>query len=172
MWSTRNNQFLDRHGTYTEILLLMFVCMFVSSEGTGNVLKIQHLLHTCSEYHSNKEEEGVASEDATDSEAAKDGASNGAASGGSGSGSGDAAKTKKAESTTKETTAKKVTTSGAAKDVEMKDAEAAEAGSLSEPGAHQAISVLGIALIAMGEDIGAEMALRTFNHLVRGPHIY
>ena len=48
----------------------------------------------------------------------------------------------------------------------MKDAESAEPGSLTEPGAHQAISVLGIALIAMGEEIGAEMALRTFNHLV------
>ena len=49
----------------------------------------------------------------------------------------------------------------------MKDGETPEPGSLSEPGAHQSVSVLGIALIAMGEDIGAEMALRTFNHLVR-----
>lgn len=32
---------------------------------------------------------------------------------------------------------------------------------------HQAFAVLGVALIAIGEDIGAEMALRTFNHLVR-----
>jgi 26S proteasome regulatory subunit N1 len=31
----------------------------------------------------------------------------------------------------------------------------------------QAFAVLGIALIAMGEDIGSEMALRQFNHLVR-----
>ena len=31
---------------------------------------------------------------------------------------------------------------------------------------HQAFAVLGVALIAMGEDIGAEMALRSFNHLV------
>jgi len=30
----------------------------------------------------------------------------------------------------------------------------------------QAFAVLGIALIAMGEDIGAEMSLRQFNHLV------
>ncbi|KAI9204312.1 armadillo-type protein [Polychytrium aggregatum] len=30
----------------------------------------------------------------------------------------------------------------------------------------QAIAVLGVALIAMGEDIGAEMALRQFNHLM------
>jgi 26S proteasome regulatory subunit N1 len=31
----------------------------------------------------------------------------------------------------------------------------------------QAFAVLGIALLAMGEDIGAEMSLRQFNHLVR-----
>ena len=30
----------------------------------------------------------------------------------------------------------------------------------------QGFAVLGIALIAMGEDIGAEMSLRQFNHLV------
>lgn len=30
----------------------------------------------------------------------------------------------------------------------------------------QAFAVIGIALIAMGEDIGAEMSLRQFNHLV------
>ncbi|ORY08133.1 26S proteasome regulatory complex, non-ATPase subcomplex, Rpn1 subunit [Basidiobolus meristosporus CBS 931.73] len=31
---------------------------------------------------------------------------------------------------------------------------------------HQAFAVLGVALIAMGEDSGAEMSLRTFNHLM------
>ena len=31
---------------------------------------------------------------------------------------------------------------------------------------HQAFAVLGVALIAVGEDVGAEMSLRTFNHLV------
>lgn len=31
----------------------------------------------------------------------------------------------------------------------------------------QAFAVIAIALIAMGEDIGAEMSLRQFNHLVR-----
>ena len=30
----------------------------------------------------------------------------------------------------------------------------------------QAFAVLGVALIAMGEDIGAEMSIRQFNHLV------
>lgn len=36
----------------------------------------------------------------------------------------------------------------------------------NEDDSHQSIAVLAIALIAMGEDIGAEMALRTMNHLV------
>jgi 26S proteasome regulatory subunit N1 len=31
---------------------------------------------------------------------------------------------------------------------------------------YQAVAVIGIALIAMGEDVGAEMALRQFQHLV------
>jgi 26S proteasome regulatory subunit N1 len=31
---------------------------------------------------------------------------------------------------------------------------------------HQAFAVLGIALISMGEDVGAEMSLRSFNHLM------
>ena len=39
-------------------------------------------------------------------------------------------------------------------------------GSIAEPGSHQALAVLGIALIPMGEDIGAETSLRTFNQVV------
>lgn len=33
---------------------------------------------------------------------------------------------------------------------------------------YQAFAVMGIALVAMGEDVGAEMALRTFSNLVSG----
>lgn len=33
-------------------------------------------------------------------------------------------------------------------------------------GAHQGVAVLGIALIAMGEEIGVDMALRAYAHLV------
>lgn len=36
----------------------------------------------------------------------------------------------------------------------------------SVPVSSQGVAVLGIALIAMGEEIGAEMGLRTFGHLV------
>jgi 26S proteasome regulatory subunit N1 len=34
---------------------------------------------------------------------------------------------------------------------------------------YQAFAVIGIALVAMGEDVGAEMSLRQFNHLVCTP---
>lgn len=36
----------------------------------------------------------------------------------------------------------------------------------------QAFAVISIALIAMGEDIGAEMSLRQFNHLVSPSHFF
>ena len=55
------------------------------------------------------------------------------------------------------------------KDKGGKKADKPEPGSLLEPGAHQSLAVLGIALIAMGEEIGAEMALRSINHLVSKP---
>ncbi|RXM99756.1 26S proteasome non-ATPase regulatory subunit 2, partial [Acipenser ruthenus] len=47
---------------------------------------------------------------------------------------------------------------------DKKDKEKKE--SSADMGSHQGVAVLGIALIAMGEEIGAEMALRTFGHLV------
>jgi 26S proteasome regulatory subunit N1 len=37
---------------------------------------------------------------------------------------------------------------------------------LPEPAAHQAVAVLGIALAVLGEDVGTDMALRTFDHLL------
>lgn len=86
---------------------LVDVCAYA---GSGNVLKVQQLLHICSEHFDSKEKE----ED----------------------------KDKKEK-----------------KDKDKKEAPA-------DMGAHQGVAVLGIALIAMGEEIGAEMALRTFGHLV------
>lgn len=70
--------------------------------GTGNVLKIQKLLHICSEHYDTDDEQ------------------------------------------------------------EEKDAE--EEGT---EGAHQAFATLGVAMVAMGEDIGVDMVLRTMNHLLQ-----
>ncbi|CAG9770682.1 unnamed protein product [Ceutorhynchus assimilis] len=80
--------------------------------GTGNVLKIQQLLHICSEHY-----------DSDTSEQEKK----------------DKDKDKKEKSEDKE----------------------------KDHSSRQAIAVLGIALISMGEDIGSEMAYRTFGHLLR-----
>lgn len=158
--------------------------------GTGNVLKIQSLLHTCSEFYKSKDkeggeqaqEEGAGSTEATPingkpGEVAASTPTSGGGSGGDDTSSKPAADkpTDTPSSSSDKPTAsdkgggKKASSSS--KDVEMKDSEqqqqGGEPGSIGEPGSHQAICVLGIALIAMGEDIGAEMALRTFNHLVR-----
>ncbi len=99
------------------------------------MLKIQSLLHVCSEFHKPKPE-GEESEETE-------------------------------EATTPPTaTSKGASKTKVSKDKGKKPDKESEPGSLSEPGSYQSISVLGIALIAMGEDIGAEMAMRTFNHLV------
>ncbi|XP_066158811.1 26S proteasome non-ATPase regulatory subunit 2 [Euwallacea fornicatus] len=81
--------------------------------GTGNVLKVQHLLHICSEHY-----EGAEASDKDKKDKDKD---------------------------------KKEKTEDKEKDLSAK----------------QAIAVIGIALISMGEDIGSEMAFRTFGHLLR-----
>lgn len=75
-----------------------------SAAGTGDVLKVQKLLHHCEDHFEKKESDKEGDED------------------------------KKEEKETDDT--------------------------------FQGFAVIGIALIAMGEDIGAEMSLRQFNHLV------
>uniref|UniRef100_A0A6I8RHK2 26S proteasome non-ATPase regulatory subunit 2 n=1 Tax=Xenopus tropicalis TaxID=8364 RepID=A0A6I8RHK2_XENTR len=83
---------------------LVDICAYA---GSGNVLKVQQLLHICSEHYDSKE-----------------------------------------------------------KDEEKKDKKDKKE-SAADMGSHQGVAVLGIALIAMGEEIGSEMALRTFGHLLR-----
>ncbi|GLV43279.1 Regulatory particle non-ATPase 1 [Carabus blaptoides fortunei] len=87
------------------------VCAYA---GTGNVLKVQQLLHICSEHYETGDKEDSRSD-----------------------------KNAKADKS---------------KDKEEKDKDLS---------ARQAVAVLGIALISMGEDIGSEMAYRTFGHLLR-----
>lgn len=87
------------------------------------MLKIQEMLHFCSDHIKEEEEE-------------------------EGDDSGEKEEEKKDDDETKE------------KDGEGKEKEKLDNG-------HQAFAVIGIALIAMGEDVGSEMVIRTFNHLVR-----
>ncbi|XP_017137627.1 26S proteasome non-ATPase regulatory subunit 2 isoform X1 [Drosophila miranda] len=90
--------------------------------GTGNVLKIQQLLHICSDHY-----ETVSADDEKE-------------------------KSKKDKGKDKQEKEKE----------KEKDKEREK-----DLSATQAIAVLGIALIAMGEDIGAEMAYRSFGNLLR-----
>ncbi|KAK3561317.1 hypothetical protein QTP86_030612 [Hemibagrus guttatus] len=87
---------------------LVDICAYA---GSGNVLKVQQLLHICSEHYDTKDKD--------DDKDKKD-----------------------------------------KKDKEKKE-------NAADMGSHQGVAVLGIALIAMGEEIGSEMALRTFGHLLR-----
>jgi 26S proteasome regulatory subunit N1 len=75
-----------------------------SAAGTGDVLKVQKLLHHCEDHFEKKESDKEGDEDKKDEKEIDD--------------------------------------------------------------TFQGFAVIGIALIAMGEDIGAEMSLRQFNHLV------
>eukprot|EP00057_Strongylocentrotus_purpuratus_P008602 XP_011663076.1 PREDICTED: 26S proteasome non-ATPase regulatory subunit 2 [Strongylocentrotus purpuratus] len=85
----------------------------VAYAGTGNVLKVQHLLHICSEH--------IEDEDGEEKEK---------------------------------------------KEEKKKEEKKSDDGPVDHT-SHQAVAVLGIALIAMGEEIGSEMALRAFGHLLR-----
>jgi 26S proteasome regulatory subunit N1 len=106
------------------------VCAFA---GTGNVLRVQRLLHICSEHHEPQEKEDRKESKET---AAKKDESAAAAAGAAGSATG---------------------TSTAA----------ASSGAQADLSSQQAVAVIGLALIGMGEDIGAEMAFRTLGHLLR-----
>lgn len=52
------------------------------------------------------------------------------------------------------------------KEGDKKDADKKTEDTVEHLAAHQAAAVLGIALISMGEEIGSEMSLRSFGHLV------
>lgn len=106
--------------------ILVDVCSYA---GTGNVLKIQAMLHHCTDHvEVPKEKE---EEESPAAAAPVDGAGASATAG----------------STT--------------------DTAAADGSTKTPPDmTYQALAVLGIALVAMGEEVGAEMCLRQFNHLV------
>lgn len=99
------------HQVSKQIQILVEMCAFA---GTGNVLKVQSMLHYCDEHISSSSE-----------------------------------KEKEKE-----------------KEKEEGQTEGQKEEEVKVDDTFQAFAVLGIALVAMGEDIGAEMSLRQFNHLV------
>jgi len=99
---------------------LVEICAYA---GTGNVLKIQQLLHICSDHY---EQDKEASEKGKEKDKKKDDKKEG----------------------------------------DKKEEEKKEETPLDLSG-QQAVAVLGLGLIAMGEDIGSEMLVRTLSHLMR-----
>lgn len=121
--------------------------------GTGNVLKIQHLLHICSDHY---DAAATSSADSNNNnerggESKKKGSSSTSA-----AAADDKDKDKKTD--------KGATASAEESDEKEKSETKTEKVDLSST---QAVAVIGIALIAMGEEIGSEMAYRSFGNLLR-----
>lgn len=118
------------HPISKQAQVLVDMCSYA---GTGNVLKVQQMLHHCTEHVGADKDK----EDDKQSEGGNAGASGEGtgASGSEGSGSG----------------------AGEGDDSSEED---------KTNDLHQAFAVMGIALVAMGEDVGAEMTLRHFSHLM------
>ncbi|KNC82952.1 26S proteasome non-ATPase regulatory subunit 2 [Sphaeroforma arctica JP610] len=109
--------------------VLLDVCAYA---GSGNVLKVQKLLHMCSEHIKTDDEE-----DTTEPEPAA---------GASGEGTPDAA--------------------GTAAGTKTKEGDANE-DEKAQDNRYQGIAVIGLALVAMGEEIGTDMAIRSCSHLLQ-----
>ena len=118
--------------------------------GTGNVLKIQRMLHICAERL-----------DGAGTKEAKAGAGTAGGSGGAGASEPKAATTQQpgVEESKTTTDSSQATSNGAA-------AAAAAKENQPQHHFHQSVAVLGISLVAAADDVGSEMALRTFDHLL------
>jgi len=112
--------------------------------GTGNVLKVQRLLELCGE-HLAKDEEDEADAAAPAAAPAAAGATDAAA--------------------------PAAAAGGAAAGAAGAPAAAGGAAEAKEPKVavldHQSVAALGIAMVAMGEELGAEMALRSYLHMLQ-----
>uniref|UniRef100_A0A6G1SC44 26S proteasome non-ATPase regulatory subunit 2 n=1 Tax=Aceria tosichella TaxID=561515 RepID=A0A6G1SC44_9ACAR len=119
-------------------MTLVDICAYVA---TGNVLKIQQLLHICSE----------------NIDASKEGTNNAQT---NGTTTTPTTKTESSEATTNGTAATNQPSTSSSTSPTTKANQA-------ETGVRQAIATIGIGLIALAEDISCEMAFRTFGHLLR-----
>lgn len=121
--------------------------------GTGNVLKIQHLLHICSDHY---EQASTSSSDSNNNASNNEKAAK----------KGGAEKEKEKDNEKQKDGSKEASTatSDGGENNKEKEKVAKEKVDLSST---QAVAVLGIALISMGEEIGAEMAYRSFGNLLR-----
>lgn len=116
--------------------------------GTGNVLKVQKLLQVCGDHldeeKTKKEEAAAGTSTSAASTAPTTPTSAGAA--------GTSASLPGAATTT---------------DAAARDKTATSAPSLQHHNKHQSVAVVGISLIAMAEEVGLDMAMRSFDHFLQ-----
>ncbi|CAH8457870.1 unnamed protein product [Heterobilharzia americana] len=160
------------------------ICDFCAYAGSGNVLKIQNLLHILSEKYEEKENVDKTTPSTTKTKEKKDkskdvrrggirgrnrrGGSNrsGAASESNVEASGPmdvSSQTNEERSSPEETD----TTQPSPMDTSSVEELPVQEESPFDFHAHQGLAVLGVAIIAMGEEIGLDMAFRMFGHLLR-----
>ncbi|CAH8460919.1 unnamed protein product [Schistosoma rodhaini] len=163
------------------------ICDFCAYAGSGNVLKIQNLLHILSEKYEEKENTDKASSN-TKTKEKKEKSSEARRGGGRGrnrrGGSTRPATTNDhgnrhntdaptAMDTTSQSNEDTITSeeTGVPQPIPMDTSNAEEStpqeDSTFDFHAHQGLAVLGVAIIAMGEEIGLDMAFRMFGHLLR-----
>ncbi|WWD21462.1 hypothetical protein CI109_105948 [Kwoniella shandongensis] len=142
------------HPIATIAVTIVEMCAYA---GTGNVLKIQELLQACAEHEEKPKKE------AADGEAAATTPEGDAA-----DASGDVTMAGEGEPVSQPISASTETEAPATAPDAAAAPAAEEEGKETKPQSlkHQAFATIGIALIAMGEDVGAEMALRQFQHLM------
>lgn len=134
------------HPISKTLKVLVNICAYA---GTGNVLQIQSLLQMCTAKPKDDSEEEARLEKSEEDQKEEDGEA-------------------KPEDVEMEDGEAATETKDEKKDVkkEEKDDEKDEEEEEEEDELYQGIAVLGLALIAMGEDIGQDMSLRHFSHLM------
>lgn len=127
------------HPIQKVISILLNACAFA---GTGNVLKIQEMLHICAEHPEAESEK--AKEDASKEAASAAGAGAGAGAGASAASAG---------------------ASASASD--GKDKDKSKDSNTSRPYLYQSMAVVGMSLVTLGEELGMNMLSRTAEHLLQ-----
>lgn len=118
--------------------------------GTGDIEQVQNFLTICGEHPSVYENEDGDNNQEANSSAGNSAANNTSSSGGANASSGAAGSSSAATGET------------ASSDDVAKNRERVRIAK-----AEQSVAVLGLAMVAMGEELGAEMAVRTFGHLLQ-----
>lgn len=137
--------------------ILVDVCSYA---GTGNVLKVQQMLHICAEHAQKPKKKAETSSTETQAEGANGQLADADVNMDTSDSAPAAATDSESPDSAPAPESAEAAAAAASADAEEDDGEPAK------PLKHQAAAVIGIALIAMGEEVGAEMALRQFQHLV------